>query len=214
MDIKHIVWDWNGTLLNDKNLAVTAINVLLKKYDLKEINLEEYLEIFSFPVVDYYERLGFDFDKTPFTVVGTEFIEEYTARMYDVQMHYGAKEVLQYIDDSAITQSLLSAAKQQMLDSLMDFHNINKYFERVVGLNNHYANSKLDAGKQWLKELGIPTSQVLFVGDTMHDVEVANDLGANCTLIANGHATYAKLEASGERVFKNIIEFKNWFSTL
>jgi len=214
MDIKHIVWDWNGTLLNDKNLAVTAINVLLKKYDLKEINLEEYLEVFSFPVIDYYARLGFDFDKTPFSVVGTEFIEEYTARMYDVQMHDGAKEVLQYIDNSTITQSLLSAAKQQMLDSLLDFHNIDKYFDRVVGLDNHYANSKLDAGKQWLKELGIPKTQILFVGDTMHDVEVANDLGANCALIANGHATYAKLEASGERVFKNIIEFKNWFSTL
>ena len=214
MDIKHIVWDWNGTLLNDKNLAVTAINVLLKKYDLKEINLEEYLEVFSFPVIDYYARLGFDFDKTPFSVVGTEFIEEYTARMYDVQMHDGAKEVLQYIDNSTITQSLLSAAKQQMLDSLLDFHNIDKYFDRVVGLDNHYANSKLDAGKQWLKELGIPKTQILFVGDTMHDVEVANNLGANCALIANGHATYAKLEASGERVFKNIIEFKNWFSTL
>jgi phosphoglycolate phosphatase len=214
MDIKHIVWDWNGTLLNDKNLAVSAINVLLKKYELKEIDHEEYLEIFSFPVIDYYRRLGFDFDKTPFTVVGSEFIEEYTARMYDVKMHDSAKEVLQYIDNSEASQSLLSAAKQQMLDILMKHHHIEKYFERVVGLDNHYANSKLDVGKQWIEELGLPKSQILFVGDTIHDVEVAKELGANCVLIANGHAPFARLEASGERVFHNIIDFKNWFSTL
>ena len=125
-----------------------------------------------------------------------------------------ARKVLEYIEKSAVTQSLLSAAKQQMLDSLMEFHNIGKYFERVVGLDNHYANSKLDAGKQWLKELDVPTTQVLFVGDTMHDVEVANDLGANCALIANGHATFEKLAASGERVFKNILEFIKWFNIL
>ena len=214
MNIKHVVWDWNGTLLDDKNLAVTAINVLLKKYDLQEIDLEKYLELFSFPVIDYYERLGFDFNKTPFTVVGTEFIEEYTARMYAVEMHEGAKEVLKYINDSGASQSLLSAAKQQMLDDLMDFHDIGKYFKKVVGLDNHYANSKLEAGKQWIKDLGIPLPQVLFVGDTIHDVEVANEIGANCVLIANGHAPYHKLDASGVKVFRNILEFKDWFSKL
>jgi len=214
MEINHIVWDWNGTLLNDRNMAVTAINVLLKKHGLKEIDLEEYLKIFSFPVIDYYKRLGFDFDKTPFTVVGTEFIDEYTARMYDVQMHYRAKEVLQYINDSKATQSLLSAAKQQMLDILMKHHDIDKYFEKVVGLDNHYANSKLDAGKKWIEELGLAKSQILFVGDTMHDMEVAKELGANCVLIANGHAPFARLKESGGRVFHNLVEFKNWFSTL
>ena len=128
MNIKHIVWDWNGTLLNDKQLAITAINILLKKYNLPTVTLEQYLKIFSFPVIDYYKRLGFDFDKTPFAVVGTEFIVEYTARMYDVNMQDGAKSVLKYFHDNGVSQSLLSAAKQQMLDSLMEYHDIDKYF--------------------------------------------------------------------------------------
>jgi len=211
MNIKHIVWDWNGTLLNDKQLAITAINVLLKKYDLPSIILEQYLKIFSFPVIDYYKRLGFDFDKTPFTVVGTEFIEEYTARMYDVNMQDGAKSVLKYFHDNGVPQSLLSAAKQQMLDSLMEYHDIDKYFIKVSGLSDHYANSKLEAGKAWINELSYSPSEVLFIGDTLHDAEVANEIGANCMLIAAGHATYEKLESSGKKVFHNIIEFKEWF---
>ena len=91
---------------------------------------------------------------------------------------------------------------------------IEKYFKRVVGLDNHYANSKLDAGKQWIKELDIPLSQIIFVGDTIHDIEVANEIGANCVLIANGHAPYYRLRESGEKIFRNIIEFKDWFSKL
>lgn len=211
MNIKHIVWDWNGTLLNDKQLAITAINVLLKKYDLPIITLEQYLKIFSFPVIDYYKRLGFDFDKTPFTIIGTEFIEEYTARMYDVNMQDGAKDVLQYFLENGISQSLLSAAKQQMLDSLMEYHGIDKYFIKVSGLSDHYANSKLEAGKTWINELSYSPSEVLFIGDTLHDAEVANEIGANCMLIAAGHATFENLESSGKKVFHNIIEFKEWF---
>ncbi len=212
MNIRHIVWDWNGTLLNDKQLAVTAINVLLKRYELPMITLEKYLEIFSFPVVDYYKSLGFDFDKTPFTVVGTEFIDEYTARMFDVEMHENAKSILKFINNQGIPQSLLSAAKQQMLDELMDFHNIVKYFSTVAGLDNHYANSKLEVGKALVKKLALPPEQILFVGDTLHDVSVANAIGARCVLLAHGHTSYDRLHSTGKEVFNDFNEFKNWLA--
>ena len=211
MKIKHVIWDWNGTLLDDRKLAITAINIVLERYDMPKITYEEYLKIFSFPVIDYYKRLGFDFDKTPFAQVGTEFIEEYTERMYDYNLHEGARDTLNYLYENGISQSLLSAAKQKMLDDLMEHHDIEKYFYRVAGLTDHYANSKLDAGKNLIGELQIEPSHILFVGDTEHDTEVADEIGANCVLIAAGHAPFDKLENTGKRVFQNIIEFKNWF---
>jgi len=210
MNIKHIVWDWNGTLLNDNWLSIKAINILLEKYDLPKVDKERYLKLFSFPVIDYYNKLGFDFDKTPFNIIGTEFIEEYTKRMYKVKMQKGAIDVLQYLKVSEISQSLLSAAKQQMLDSLMKFHNIEDYFIRVTGLSDHYANSKLAAGKAWIDELNLNPKEVLLIGDTLHDVEVANEIGTECILIAKGHATYDRLLSSGKEVFHNLLEFKEW----
>jgi len=210
MNIKHIVWDWNGTLLNDNWLSIKAINILLEKYELPKVDKERYLELFSFPVIDYYNKLGFDFDKTPFNIIGTEFIDEYTKRMYKVKMQDGAKDVLQYLKESEISQSLLSAAKQQMLDSLMKFHNIEDYFIRVTGLSDHYANSKLAAGKAWIDELNLNPKEVLLIGDTLHDVEVANEIGTECILIAQGHATYDRLLSSGKEVFHNLLEFKEW----
>lgn len=211
-NIKHIVWDWNGTLLNDRYTAVESINILLERYNFPKITMDKYLEIFSFPVIDYYKRLGFDFDKTPFSVVGTEFIEEYTSRMYDVEMQDGAKEILKYFYEKGVSQSLVSAAKQQMLNKLMKHHEIEKYFIKVSGLSDHYANSKIEVGKAWVKELNIPNTQIIFVGDTLHDVEVAKEIGANCALVAKGHAPYERLASSGEVVFHNLSEFKKWFT--
>ena len=212
MKIKHIVWDWNGTLLNDNWLAITAINILLKRYNLPLITLEQYLAVFTFPVIDYYKALGFDFDKTSFSIVGTEFIEEYKLRMYKAKLQDGALEALKYFNKNGISQSLLSAAKQKMLDDLMGYHELEKYFYKVCGLTDHYANSKIDAGKSLINDLDCLPNEVIMIGDTLHDAEVADEIGTQCALIAHGHTTYERLLESGENVFHNLFEFKEWFN--
>ena len=58
---KHIIWDWNGTLINDVWLVVEAMNKMLKKRNLPKIDSKKYREIFDFPVTEYYSKLGFDF---------------------------------------------------------------------------------------------------------------------------------------------------------
>ncbi len=64
-----IVWDWNGTLLNDVDLCFSCINRLLVSHDLKPLDtLSQYREVFTFPIEDYYKRVGFDFDKIPFSI--------------------------------------------------------------------------------------------------------------------------------------------------
>ncbi len=211
MKIKHIIWDWNGTLLNDNWLSIKAINILLEKYNLPSITIEKYLEIFTFPVIEYYKKLGFDFDKTPFSVVGTEFIKEYTDRMYDAQLQEGARESLNYLHETSISQSLLSAAEQQMLDELIDYYKLNKYFVKILGIDNHYADSKLHIGQAWVEELQLDSDEVLFIGDTLHDLDVAKKIGADCVLIAQGHTSYQRLNGNGVMVFHNLFEFKDWF---
>ncbi len=213
MAYKHIIWDWNGTLLDDNQLAIKSINTVLRRYALPTIELENYLEIFSFPVVNYYKKLGFDFAKNPFEQVGTEFIEEYTASMFNPQLHSGASLMLAQIDKSKTSQSLLSAAKQQMLDTLMRHHELEKHFIKVIGLDNHYANSKLDAGRNWINKLEHGSHEVLFIGDTLHDFDVAQQIGADCILVSHGHTNHARLVTTGVPVFHSFTEMQPWLKT-
>ena len=74
---KHIIWDWNGTLLDDAWLFVDIMNNVLKGRNMNTINLEKYRDIFGFPIENYYKRLGFDILKEPFEILGLEFIKEY-----------------------------------------------------------------------------------------------------------------------------------------
>ena len=87
--LEHIVWDWNGTLLDDRWLTIAVMNRVLARRNMYELTEDRYLQLFTFPVIDYYRRLGFDFEKTSFSELGTEFINEYNTRAFEPQLHDG-----------------------------------------------------------------------------------------------------------------------------
>ena len=79
-----IVWDWNGTLLDDVDLCFSCINRLLVNHELQPLStLNQYREVFTFPIEDYYKRVGFNFDKIPFSILAHEYMEDYQEKSYD-----------------------------------------------------------------------------------------------------------------------------------
>ncbi len=210
MTVKHIIWDWNGTLLDDCWLSVAAMNRLLKKHGLAPLTKERYRDIFTFPVIDYYRELGFDFDREPFVITGTEFINFYSDRAFEPRLHRHVTGILRTLRNSGITQSVLSASKQAYLEGQIKYHGLGDYFLRVIGQNDHYAHGKTEAGKAWIKELHCAPQEVLLVGDTVHDYEVAREIGADSALVSNGHTSHRRLAATGAKVFRNVREIADW----
>ena len=201
---RHIIWDWNGTLFDDIEISVDVINGVLSRRNLPKITIEKYREMFDFPVVNYYHKLGFDFEKESFEIVGTEFIANYELQKNKAILHQNAREILQSIVNLGLSQSILSAYKQPTLDELVDTFDLRKFFIAVNGLNNHYAHSKVEIGKKWMEKSHFGSHEVLFVGDTFHDFEVAEAIGADCVLLTHGHHPKEKLEKTDAKVLDSL----------
>lgn len=204
---KHIIWDWNGTILNDVNLCVELINWLALSRSLPPIDLDRYREVFTIPVKNYYANLGFDFEKESFEKLGRIWMDEYERRKFECGLYDGVTDLLNKINKLGIGQSILSAYSQHTLDELVDHYGLRKYFTHVVGLDNIYAASKLHLGKDLMNRLGNGKGETLLIGDTVHDCEVASEIGADCILIANGHQSREVLLECGVKVCNSIQEF-------
>ena len=62
-----VIWDWNGTLLDDTELCYRIANEMrIERGMTPMLGIEEYREFFTFPVIDYYKRMGYTFDTEPF----------------------------------------------------------------------------------------------------------------------------------------------------
>ena len=210
----HILWDWNGTLLNDVDIVIDAMNSLLKRRNLLALDEEKYKNIFTFPVKEYYAQLGFDFSLEPFEELATEYITTFNSDKYQFSLHSGVEEVLQFISSLGINQSVLSASKEQELIEAVNKLNIADYFERIAGLNNHFAISKVERGKDLLVELNLKPHEVLLIGDTIHDYEVAKEIGCKCLLVCNGHQSYQRIKACGARIIESITDVIGLFKGL
>jgi phosphoglycolate phosphatase len=204
-NFKHIIWDWNGTIFNDVALGVDIINKLLKERGLDFLTIENYKEIFTIPVKNYYENIGFDFSKESFEAVGKYWMDEYERRKFECNLYEGVVALMDKIQKFGIGQSILSAYSQHTLDEMVDHYDLRKYFTHIVGLDNIYAASKLHIGKDLMKRLGNGKGETLVIGDTIHDYEVAMEIGAECVLVANGHQSKQKLLT----VTKNVVDSIN-----
>lgn len=205
-NIDGIIWDWNGTLLNDTELCVNTINEMLLKRNLQQLSITKYKDVFSFPVKDYYQKIGFDFLSEPFEIPALEFINLFNTQVNNCNLHNGAVSILNHFQSVGFRQFILSAMKQDDLDQCLQHQKISHFFEYVLGLDNHYATSKLENGKRLLTSLNIEANKLVLIGDTVHDFEVAIGLGCQCILIANGHQSRQILESTGVLVIDEICQ--------
>lgn len=203
-DYRHVIWDWNGTLLDDLDLCIQAMNVMLARRGMPAIDRLRYHAVFDFPVRDYYARLGLPVDDENFHALSVEFIGAYETRRLEPALQPGAAELLAAIARRGLTQSILSAYHHESLRVVVRHHGVDEHFTELHGLDNIYAQSKVALGRAFLAKLGVPPREVLLIGDTLHDLAVAEELGTACALVAHGHHPAERLRQATEQVFPDL----------
>lgn len=192
----HLVWDFNGTLLNDVEEDLLSANELLANHGLPLLkDPEAYREVFGFPIIEYYRRLGFDFEKTPYEQLAVEWVEIYNRRSSHAQLYPQVRQTLEAVARRGIPQLILSATHLRMLERQIEALGIRTCFSEVLGLDNIHAHSKTALAVTWRAQN--PAAVPLLVGDTEHDLETARAMGADCILVAGGHRPRAALEQAG-----------------
>ena len=197
MKYTDIIWDFNGTLLDDIRAGIDAVNDMLSRRGLATIDsVERYRELFCFPIIEYYAKLGFDFEKEDYyTVLAPEWVALYLENYKRSTLNDGAEHTLQALAKLGYTQTLLSATEIEMLKGQLRDLGLAQSFAEVWGLDNIHAGGKIGTARAWRE--AHPDAKALFVGDSVHDWEVASAVGADCELFCGGHQNRETLSACG-----------------
>ena len=203
--IRQILWDWNGTLLDDLQYGMDVRNCIFPAFQLPTIDtIEEYHAQFTFPIRTYYERAGVTDDI--FVAVAHAWMDEYVRGFSTVPLHADAQKTLTLFQQASLTQVVLSASKRDMLREQIAHFGIQHFFAEILGLGDIYAGSKEEIGRQYLQNCGIAPQETLMIGDTLHDADVAKAIGAKCVLVARGHQSRQTLLTAGVPVVGTLTE--------
>lgn len=204
--IENVLFDFNGTIVDDLSLCLNLLNEMLALRNHPPVDLMRYLEIFDFPVIEYYKKAGFVFPKDNFDELANIFINNYRKLNYTCPLNEGVIEVLTTLKENNIHLSVVSASEINLLKDQLSYYGIIKYFDGISGLDNINAESKIESAKRYLKQSKYDLSKTIMIGDTLHDAEVAKELGVDCILVAHGHQSKYRLLQSGCIVVDNMLD--------
>ncbi len=196
MRFKTIVLDYNGTLVNDVDLCHELLNKLLALRGHPSVPRERYLEIFHFPIKDYYRDAGFLLDEgiDDYDALARIFTDDYLERFPECSLFPDVLSTLESLKGK-VEILVLSATDTKSLEHELKHYGIFPYLDGFIGITGIQINSKLKEAQDYFSSHPHNMDEALFVGDTDHDAEVAKDLGGKIALISRGHQCLKRLEA-------------------
>lgn len=185
--VRHVVFDWNGTLIDDCALAVATVNSLRAERAMIHITQEQYRNAFRFPISEFYRSIGFDLDEKTFSALMVRYLALFNANVDDCPLHVGARETVARLRAAGVGAHILSASHQDTLSRSLRAKGLTDAFGEVAGLSHQLASDKRKIGLELASKLRADPSSILYVGDTDHDYEVARALGWKFLFVDHGH---------------------------
>lgn len=211
--MRHIVWDWNGTLLNDLDQVVSSVNAAVAELGVGPITADDYRAGFKRPVVLFYEYLlGRPVGVDEWERLDVTFHDAYRDSLAEAQLAPDALAAMEMVDEAAWTQSLLSMFPHDELLVALERYGISKRLLAVDGLRGSRGDKKYGSLVQHLEHVApkiggrIDPATVVMIGDALDDADAAQGLGIRCVLYDSGSHPRSKLEASGFPVADSLIE--------
>jgi phosphoglycolate phosphatase-like HAD superfamily hydrolase len=209
--MRHIVWDWNGTLFDDQHLVLEGLGAVLDAAGLPRVDLVTYQRLYTRPVQVFYERLfGRSIGSDEWEALDELYHRGYRQALSDAGLAPDAEVALRRAAASGRTQSLLSMWRHDELVPLVDRLRIGPHFVRVDGLRGAAGGHKAPYLAAHLDRLpggaGRDPARVLVIGDALDDAAAAAELGAACILYDGGSHPRAELEAAGVPVANRLTE--------
>lgn len=212
--MKHIIWDFNGTLLFDAQLGVDCDNYVFDTLGLPRITLADYRAHMTMPVRDFYTSLGVDLNVYKYETISRLWLDRFNAHAVAMGLVPGALAAVERLKKLGFTQSILSASYEKSLIEQCDALGLMPYMAAIGGLGDESAQKKTDIGRLQMEKLGLGGRDCVLVGDMVADSELAELLGTDCVLVPWGHNSEERLAKTGRPIARSFEALEKILITL
>ncbi len=204
--VKHIVWDWNGTLFDDQHVVVAALNDALAHTDIGPVTVQMYRDLYTRPIPEFYRRLlGREIPADEWVHIDDTFHAAYRRLLRDADPARDAEDALRQAHAAGWSQSLLSMWRHEELVRLVDELGLTRWLSRIDGVRDEGGGRKVDHLRAHLGTLDRDPAGSVVIGDAVDDAHAAIALGAGCVLYEGGSHHRRDLEATGAPVADDLL---------
>lgn len=208
-EYKVIIWDFNGTLIDDVKAALESVNDMLRRRNLPLINMEQYASYVDTPIIKFYEHIFDDLYSMDFGEIAIEFNEGYEKHLPQRAVMADAEDVLEYFNFKGKLQTVISATHIDKVTNRLNEFGLSGYFDKILAHNNLIAEDKTHLAVKYFAEKGINPCEAVVIGDCVADFKMAEAIGCDCILTSQGHQSRKEFAETTATVIDSLSELKN-----
>ena len=189
--IKHIIFDFDGTIADSGEIGLQILNELLDKYNLKKVSREEMVKINNFPIKDRFKLLNIPFYRFPQIIMTT--LIRYKELISSLKSFEGITELLQALKKEGYTLSIISSNSVENIEFLLNKYNL-KVFDNVISEKNIFGKSK--SIKAYLKKYDLKNEEIIYIGDELRDIQACKKVAVKVIAVTWGFDSMELLKKS------------------
>lgn len=209
-----LIWDFNGTLLNDTEIILHVNNRMNERRRLPNITMEYLRDHFDYPPQLFYEKVGFDLNLESYDALSKEFLDLYEEHAHEAMLSPHALDVLDWAKAHKIPQIVLSAHNQSRLLKQIEDLGIRPYFDIISGEESFVITSKVERAQNLAQTTTLDFRHAVLIGDTVHDCQTAKAIGCRCILYTKGQHSTRRLQAVCEQTIDSLSELPLLLETI
>jgi phosphoglycolate phosphatase len=208
--MKTLIWDYNGTIVDDVNVSLKVENYMLRERGMKYgYTREEYKDLFCFPITEYYRKLGYTFESESFEQLSEEYNRLYDEMFSECTIVEGTADKIKEASSYGFRNVIISACRNDKLHKQMKLLHAEQSFDEMLGIENDLGGSKIDMAKGWMMSTDTDPNECMYIGDTLHDMDTAVSMGIEkYVLVACGHQSYKVLHEKTNHVVHTMEEVR------
>ena len=187
MQIKLIIFDLDGTLVDTSGDITNALNYALKPYGLRDLTVEDTIKMVGEGITRLIEKLLESERIQMRDTVIKRFLDYYSEHLVDFSTLYPhVRETLEKLND--YKKAVISNKREYLSTRLLDKLDLLKYFDLVVGSDTTSERKPSAIPVIYVfTKLGVNPDQSIIVGDSNYDIEAGKKAGLKTVAVTYGY---------------------------
>ncbi|MCK1641435.1 HAD family hydrolase [Bradyrhizobium sp. 157] len=197
-----LVFDWNGTLLDDAYALLQATNAILDRFGHATIDMKTFREHCDVPLSLLYRSLGMSHEEieTVDRDGSAIFHDTYEPLAGKADLREGARRVLELAYREAASSIIVSNHIVDPLRSQLRRLGVNDYINDVLAFESrttqYKSMSKGERLRLYMQKNNLKPASTFIIGDMPVETDIARNLGLISISITGGFVSDSRLRAA------------------
>ncbi len=190
--IKHVIFDFDGTIVDSISLSIELFNELAIKYKFNKIVNDELEYLRSLSFMERCRAVKVPLYRIP--MLGIEITRNYRKIIGELRIFEGVYDVIHWLKDEGLELSIISSNAHENVKTFLRENNID-VFDGIYCIRNIFGKEK--AIGKFIKRHNLERDEVVYIGDEYRDIMACKINDVKVIAVAWGYDSIDMLTKAG-----------------